>query len=581
MRNLFCFAALIVGGILYPPMASAQDKKPNILIVMTDDQGYGDFSCHGNPVLKTPNLDKWHAKSVRFVDFHSAPMCTPSRGQIMSGRDAVRNGATSVTGGRAFMRTGLLTLPQFLRAIGYRTGIFGKWHLGDNYPHRPMDRGFEEAVYHQGWGMTAAPEFVGKLIDGRYFHNGAEKQFKGYMTDFWFDKAMDWMKERKNKDEPFFCYLPTNAPHAPHVVPEKYLKPYMNLKKGPAGFFGMIANIDENIGRLEAFLKESGLAENTIVIFMTDNGGTAGVQIFNAGLRGNKTMFYEGGHRVPCWISWPAGKFGQPRDVDQPAQMQDLFPTLIDLTGAKAPKDYALDGTSLGAPLSDAAGLIKDRMMVVQYSRAKLTKYESCVIWNQWRLVHGKELYDVRADRAQKNDVAAKHADIAKKMKAHYDKWWTDLEPLSGKFVPTSIGSKAQPLVSLTSSDWQDLYTDNAGHVSEAAGGPKGGVWHIDVETDGTYEIALRRWPRELDLSLTANSNNKKSVPLAVASAKIAIQGQEYFAKSPGKDAKEIVLRVSLKRGVTTMQAWFQNAKSEDIAGAFYAYVKNTEPRMK
>jgi hypothetical protein len=217
----------------------------------------------------------------------------------------------------------------------------------------------------------------------------------------------------------------------------------------------------------------------------------------------------------------------------------------------------------------------------VQYSRAKLTKYESCVIWNQWRLVHGKELYDVHADRAQKNDVAAKNPDIAKKMKAHYDKWWTDLEPLSGKFVPTSIGSKVQPLVSLTSSDWQDLYTDNAGHVSEAAGGPKGGVWHIDIEADGTYEIALRRWPRELDLSLTANSNNKKSVPLAVASAKIAIQGQEYFAKSPGKDAKEIVLQVSLKRGVTTMQAWFQNAKSEDIAGAFYAYVKNTAPRMK
>lgn len=570
-----------IAFLFLPTFAYAQDKKPNILIVMTDDQGYGDFSCHGNPVLKTPNLDKWHAKSVRFVDFHSAPMCTPSRGQIMSGRDAVRNGATSVTGGRAFMRTGLLTLPQFLRMMGYRTGIFGKWHLGDNYPHRPMDRGFEEAVYHQGWGMTAAPEFVGKLIDGRYFHNGAEKHFKGYMTDFWFDKAMDWMKERKSKDEPFFCYLPTNAPHAPHVVPEKYLKPYMNLKKGPAGFFGMIANIDENIGRLEAFLKESGLAENTIVIFMTDNGGTAGVQIFNAGLRGNKTMFYEGGHRVPCWISWPAGKIGPPRDVIQPAQMQDLFPTLIDLAGAKAPKDASFDGTSLAPPLSDAAGLIKDRMMVVQYSRAKLTKYESCVIWNQWRLVHGTELYDVRADRAQKNDVAAKNPDIAKKMKAHYDKWWTDLEPLSGKFVPTTIGSTVQPLVSLTSSDWQDLYTDNAGHVSEAAGGPKGGLWHIDVETDGIYEIALRRWPRELDLALTANSNNKKSVPLAVASAKVAIQGKEYFAKSPGKDAKEIVLQVSLKRGVTTMQAWFQNAKNEDLAGAFYAYVKLTEPRMK
>jgi arylsulfatase len=147
-------------------------RKPNILIVMTDDQGSGDFSCNGNPVLKTPNLDRLHGKSVRFVDFHSAPMCTPSRGQIMTGLDAVRNGATSVTAGRAFMRPGLATLPQLLRALGYKTGIFGKWHLGDNYPHRPIDRGFDESVYHLGWGMTAAPEFAGKLFDGRYFHNG-------------------------------------------------------------------------------------------------------------------------------------------------------------------------------------------------------------------------------------------------------------------------------------------------------------------------------------------------------------------------------------------------------------------------
>src|SRR5262245_60900394 len=177
--------------------ARADAQQPNILIVLTDDQGYGDFSCHGNPIVKTPNLDKWHAKSVRFVDFHAAPMCTPSRGQIMTGRDAVRNGATSVTGGRAVLRLDLLTLPQFLRMIGYRTGLFGKWHLGDNYPHRPMDRGFQEAIYHKGWGMTAAPEFLGKYNDGRYFHNGVEKSFKGYMTDFWVDKAIEWMKERK------------------------------------------------------------------------------------------------------------------------------------------------------------------------------------------------------------------------------------------------------------------------------------------------------------------------------------------------------------------------------------------------
>jgi arylsulfatase len=189
-------------------------SRPNVIVILSDDQGYGDIGAHGNPAIKTPFMDKLHRESVRFADFHVAPMCTPTRGQLMSGRDAVRNGATSVTGGRAFMRPGVPTLPQFLRMLGYRTGLFGKWHLGDNYPHRPMDRGFQEAVYHQGWGMTAAPEFVGKLNDGRYFHNGAEKQFKGYMTDFWFDKAIAWMKESQAKMEPFLCYLPTNTPHA-------------------------------------------------------------------------------------------------------------------------------------------------------------------------------------------------------------------------------------------------------------------------------------------------------------------------------------------------------------------------------
>jgi arylsulfatase A-like enzyme len=567
----------LLAGAFAVTQARAGAKQPNILIVLTDDQGYGDFSCHGNPILKTPNLDNWHARSVRFVDFHSAPMCTPSRGQIMTGRDAVRNGATSVTGGRAFLRLGLLTLPQYLRMIGYRTGLFGKWHLGDNYPHRPMDRGFDEAAYHKGWGMTAAPEFLGKYNDGRYFHNGAEKPFQGYMTDFWFDQAMKWMKERKAKDEPFFCYLATNAPHAPHVVPEKYSKPYQGQKA--ANFFGMIANIDDNIGRLEAFLQETGLADNTIVIFMTDNGGTAGVPIFNAGLRGNKTMFYEGGHRVPCWIMWPAGRLGKPRDLEAPAQMQDLFPTLIDLCGAKAPQDAGFDGASLAGLVRGTETNIPDRMMVVQYSRAKLTKYESCVIWNQWRLVHGTELYDVHADRAQKHDLVAQHPDIAKKMKAYYEKWWTDLEPLSGKFVPTTIGSKAQPLTELTSSDWQDLYTDNAGHVAQAAGGPRGGIWHIDIETKGEYEIILRRWPRELDLALTAGRNDKKSVALPVASAKIGIQGQTVSAASSAKDAKQIVLRVTLTRGVTQMQAWFQDANGTDLAGAFYADVRKVSPR--
>ena len=188
---------------------------------------------------------------------------------------------------------------------------------------------------------------------------------------------------------------------------------------------------------------------------------------------------------------------GHAAHITVPAQIQDLFPTLIDLCGLETPKKAGFDGTSLAGLVRGSDKTLPERMMVVQYSRAKLTRYESCVIWNQWRLVHGTELYDIKADLAQKNDISGKHADIAKKMKDHYEKWWADLEPLSSKFLSAAvIGSKVQPLTPLTSSDWQDLYTDNAGHVSQAAGGPRGGVWRVDVETDGDYEIALRRWPR-------------------------------------------------------------------------------------
>jgi arylsulfatase len=580
------------------PKDAAKPARPNVIIVMTDDQGYGDFSCHGNPILRTPNLDKLRAKSVRFTDFHSAPMCTPSRGQIMTGLDALRNGATSVTAGRAFMRPGLPTLPQLFRNAGYRTGIFGKWHLGDNYPHRPNDRGFEKAVYHLGWGMTAAPEFVGKLFDGRYFEDGVEKQFKGYMTDFWFDRAIAWMRERHAKSEPFLCYIPTNAPHAPHVVDPKYSVPYQKHKKA-ADFFGMIANIDENVGRLAAFLEQSGLAENTIVVFMTDNGGTAGVNLFNAGMRGRKTMYYEGGHRVPCWITWggktplaplgsqqrdrlsPPGALSKgergaaiARDIRVPTQMQDLLPTLLDLCDIAPPKSAQFDGTSLAGLLRGSQSTLPDRMLVVQYGQIP-KMWESCVIWNQWRLVHGKELYDIHADPGQEKDVAAAQPDVLKKMRAHYERWWAGVESRLNDFVPTSIGSPRQPLVPLTSSDWQNIYSDNAGHVRNAVGGPRGGQWTLLVETPGDYEIAVRRWPRETDLPLGGDAG-KMSKTITPAAAKLTIAGQELTVNTSPTE-QESTFRVTLKQGSTLMQAWFQDGQGEDLCGAFFAYVVRKE----
>ncbi len=555
--------------------------RPNVLIVLTDDQGMGDFSCHGNPVLKTPNLDRLREQSTRFTDFHVAPMCTPTRGQLLTGQDAVRNGATSVTGGRSFIRPGIPTMPEMFAAAGYRTGLFGKWHLGDNYPHRPMDRGFEEAVHIRGWGFTSAPEFANTLWDGRYLHNGVEKRFTSYCTDFWFDRAMAWMKQQHTAGRPFFCYLPLNAPHTPLDAPGKYIAPYERLQvdapqkysdegRGPAKFFGMIANIDENMARLDAFLRTTGLRDNTILLFLTDNGGTAGVKVWNAGLRDGKTTFYDGGHRVPCWIRWPAGGLGA-RDLDAPTQVQDLLPTLLELCGVKAPATARFDGLSL-AGLLRGQGALSDRKLVVQYSRAKLEKWESAVIWNQWRLVHGKELYDTTADRAQTTDLAARHPDILAQLRAHYESWWKELEPLSGEFVATSLGAEAQPVVNLTSSDWQDLYVDNSRTVRRAAGGPRGGHWNVQVERAGNYEISVRRWPPEDDAALTAqNGANSRALP--IAGAKLAVAGKKQSAKAKPGD-KAVTFHATLPAGPTRLQAWFVDSEGNDLCGAFYATVR-------
>ena len=573
MRHLLAAVTLLA----LPAVALA--GKPNVLVVMTDDQGLGDFSFTGNPVLKTPHLDRFAREAVRFTDFHVCPMCSPTRGQLLTGVDAVRNGATSVTAGRTFLRPGIPTAAELFAAAGYKTGLFGKWHLGDHYPHRPTDKGFHEAVYHLGWGMKeSTPEAGNPLIDGRYFHNGEPKKFSGHCTDFWFDSATAWMKERKAKGEPFFCYLPTNAPHAPHDELDEYVKPYRG--KGTAAFFGMIAHIDDRFGRLDAFLAESGLRDDTIVVFMTDNGGTGGVATFNAGLRGRKTMYYDGGHRVPCWVRWPAGKLGDPRDIDVPAQNTDVLPTLLDLCGVAKPAAAKFDGTSLAGLLRGTTQPPPERMLVVQYGQL-VTKFDSCVIWNQWRLVKGTELYDVRADRAQKEDLAAKHPDVVKRMRDHYEAWWAGVEPKVNEFVPCChLGNEKQAEVALTSGDWEGIYADNMGFVRTAIGGPTGGHWHVLVEKAGEYEFALRRWPREsrgaLGAKLDADGakgQNPVAKAFPIAGAKLTAAGVTGTAMTAPTE-QEAVVRVTLPAGKTTLKAWFRDTDGNDLCGAFFVYAK-------
>src|SRR5262245_42047838 len=571
-------AGLLLAVLTGP--AVAEPARPNVIIVLSDDQGYGDFSCHGNPVLKTPNLDKLHSESVRLTDFHVCPMCTPTRGQLMTGLDALHNGAASVSAGRSFIRPGIPTMAEVFAANGYKTAMFGKWHLGDSYPNLPHQRGFQEAVYHLGWGITSMADLWNNdYFDGRFRLNGELTQYKGYCTDVWFDLGLSWLKERKAKNEPFFLYLPTNAPHGPLWVAAKYKEPYLN--KGPAAFFGMIANLDENVARLDQFLTESGLRDNTLVIFFNDNGGTAGVNTFNAGMRGRKTTYYEGGHRAACFIRWPNGMLRKPGDVDALTEVQDMMPTLIDLCGMKPPQDAKFDGVCLGNVLRGKKDELPDRILVVQYGEqpngAKLEKYQSAVMWGKWRLVHGKELYDLKTDPGQQKDVAAAHPDVAKKLLDHYEAWWKEVEPRLDDFEPVSIGSDKENPVTLSSADWAKVYCDNMNDLR--TGRAANGQWQLLVEKDGQYEISLRRWPKEADAAITAGVPAFKAVdgglpegkalPIAKMRLKIADVDE---TKPVGPQDKAVTFTVRLKAGTKLpMQTWCYDAAGKELCGAYFA----------
>ena len=390
-------------------------KKPNVLLILVDDLGYGDLSCHGNPVLKTPNIDRLHGGSARLTNFHVDPTCSPTRSSLLTGRYSSRAGVWHTIMGRSILPKDEVTMAETFSRSGYRTGIFGKWHLGDNHPFRAHERGFQEAVVMGGGAIGNMPDYWDNdYFDDTYKHNGRWEKYSGYCTDVFFKAAMDFMTA--SPGTPFFCYLPTNASHWPHNVAEEYVKPYRGrVPDNRATLYGVIANLDENIGRMLRFLSEHGLENDTILIFMTDNGTGFGAEFdaqgfltggFNAGMRAQKGSVYEGGHRVPFFIRWPQGKIGGGKDVDELTIMQDVLPTLVDLCGLKKPS--GLEGTSLAGLIRATTKQLPDRIEVIQFSRLdkpRPMKRDAAVLWKKWRLVSDTELYDIAKDRGQEENV--------------------------------------------------------------------------------------------------------------------------------------------------------------------------------
>ncbi len=554
--------------------AGDEEKPPNVVLVLTDDQGYGDLGCHGNPILRTPNIDALYRQSIRLTDFHVGPTCAPTRASLMTGRYGNRTGVWHTVMGRSLLRRDEVTMADVFAAGGYRTGIFGKWHLGDNYPFRPQDRGFHEALVHGGGGVGQTPDFWGNdYFDDTYWHNGKPEKHTGYCTDIWFDGAMRFIEA--NRDRPFFVYLATNAPHGPYNVSERYSRVYKGDDVPNANFYGMIANIDENMGRLLDRLKSLGLEENTILIFMTDNGTAAGFQRgkgFNAAMRGTKGSAYDGGHRVPCLLRWPAGGLDGGRDVKRLTAHIDLLPTLIDVCRLPAPAGVTFDGTSILPLLRGRESGWPDRVLVTDSQRVEHPQKwkQSEVMTDRWRLVNGKELYDIDADPGQKSDISGTHADIVQALRGAYEKWWTDVSRRFDEYGEIVIGSDRENPSRLTCHDWhgQDLPPWNQTHVLQ--GEEKNGFWAVEVEQAGEFDIALHRWPREADQPIDAALPGGRAI--RATKARLTI-GDIDLEKPVPHDAKEVVFRVRLKSGKMKLQTWL-TAEDGVSRGAYFVYVK-------
>lgn len=488
-------------------------QRPNVVLVMADDQGIGDFSHAGHGQLETPHLDRMAAASPRFERFYVSPVCSPTRASLMTGRYNYRTRVVDTWIGRSMMDPDEVTVAEILRDAGYATGIFGKWHLGDEYPLRAMDQGFDEALVHKGGGLAQPSEPLEnarRYTDPILFHNGEPVATEGYCTDVYFDAAFEFMDRSVEQERPFFAYVATNAPHGPfHDVPPKLLekyraKPMADALRGKsdkvereAAICAMVENIDQNMGRLFAHLEARGLTENTLVVFLNDNGPVWGR--YTRGLRGFKTGVYEGGIRAPLFLHWP-GRLSPEQHVETIAAHIDLLPTIAELIDVTLPEGLALDGRSLVPLLEGRSEGWPERMLFLQTHRgnAPTAEHHFAVVGQRWKLVrasgfgraappedHPFELFDVAADPTESRDLAAEKPEVVAAMRGSYRRWFADVSTTrADNFDPPRIvvGHASAPTVTLTR---QDLRAD------EGEGWNNAGAWWLEAAQRVEVEVEL------------------------------------------------------------------------------------------
>ena len=576
--------------VLFSTTVVAQEiKQPNVIIVITDDQGYGDLACNGNTIIKTPTLDKLYEQSIRLTDFHVSPTCAPSRSGLMTGRYANRVGVWHTVGGLSILRKDEVTMADVFQNNGYETAMFGKWHLGDTYPSRPQDKGFKYTFMHVGGAVGQTPDYWGNdYFDDTYLENGIPKKVNGYCTDVWFDKAIKYIETNKNK--PFFCYISTNAPHEPYNVPKKYFNKYKksDIPDQMKRFYGMITNVDDNLKRLQDKLKQLKIDNNTIVIFLTDNGTGAGYKKtdgkwygFNANMRGVKTSEYEGGHRVPFFISYP-DKIKEARNIATLTANIDVLPTLATLCKLELP-NIKLDGSDISPLLLNKNAVVDREYLVTDSQRVQvpIKRRKSAVMSDKMRLINGKELYDISLDPSQSKDVAAQFPEIVDKMKGYYEEWWQSVSADFTDFTPIVLGSNKQNPVEISCHE-QHLEEPkipwDQDHIRLANKNPFGGEFTIEFDQSGVYEIEISRWPFEANLKLNEAvpgknatlTTNKipegKALNLKKAFIKI---GEWKEEKEVEVNSKSVVFEGNFEKGKSTLSSYFIDENNIEL-GAFY-----------
>ncbi len=565
-------------------MASA--RPPNVILVLTDDQGYPPIGANGHPFVQTPHLDAFHAEAVRFEQFHSGTTCAPTRAGLLTGHYCNSTGVWHTVGGRSLLRADEWTLADALGEAGWRTGLFGKWHLGDEHPYRPMDRGFQRSVTHGGGGVGQSPDWWGNdYFDDTYRVDGVPTPFDGYCTDVFFAEALKFIETEDGA--PFFCFISTNAPHSPFNVPPEFHALYQGrtATEDYARFLGMISNIDRNFGTLRERLSARGLEENTILIFASDNGQcslAAGPEAgaYNAGMRGLKGSMYEGGHRIPVFMRWPAGAVGGGRAVQELSAYIDLMPTLLDLCGMAVPAGRAFHGRSLAllargkaaGPEWSARTVVTDTQRAPRPIKWKM----SCVMRGDWRLINGEALYDLADDPGQRRDVAAGHAGIVAELREAYEAWWALCERQADDDIPISIGAPSVAVTTLNSHDLRNDAGDGVWNQGQVRRGEAcAGYWEIEVEHGGLYEFALRRWPAEAGHALRAGVEGDDvafrreaisqadwgwysgGAALPIETARLEIEGRDSIAVSVTDADTAAVLCLDLSAGAHRLRAWF------------------------